>query len=175
MVNILYHFDWVFTISENLLSEKAEKISFDLWWILSQSVFFGCDTYLVEMVQYPLERYDQLEWAHPLGSQDQTYFCSCEPSGQLSMLPLELCKGHWRMGTQHWRIGTQHWFSTFMVAPKINTKTSCSIKLHECMRGRTCRKASRWLNLRTIQPWHWRDNSIKTPPHTKDILCQWHI
>jgi hypothetical protein len=40
---LLYHFDRVFTISENLLSEKAEKFSFDLRRILKRSIFFGRD------------------------------------------------------------------------------------------------------------------------------------
>jgi len=38
---ILYHFDRVFTISENLLSEKAENLTFDLWWILNRSIFLA--------------------------------------------------------------------------------------------------------------------------------------
>ena len=43
--HLLYHFDRVFTISEKLLSEKAEKLSFILWWILNQTVFLAvtCD------------------------------------------------------------------------------------------------------------------------------------
>ena len=36
----MYPFDQVFTISENLLSEQAEILSFDLWKILKRSVFF---------------------------------------------------------------------------------------------------------------------------------------
>jgi len=36
---VLYHFDQVFTILENSVSEKAEKLSFELRRILKQSVF----------------------------------------------------------------------------------------------------------------------------------------
>jgi hypothetical protein len=38
---LLYHFDQVFMILANLLSEKAEKFSFDLWCILNWSVFLA--------------------------------------------------------------------------------------------------------------------------------------
>jgi len=31
----------VFAISENLLSEKAEKFPFNLWWILNRPVFLA--------------------------------------------------------------------------------------------------------------------------------------
>jgi hypothetical protein len=36
-LHILYHFDQVFTILEILVSEKAEKFSSELRWILKQS------------------------------------------------------------------------------------------------------------------------------------------
>jgi len=36
---VLYHFDWVFTILEISLSEKAEKFSFSLWRFLKWSFF----------------------------------------------------------------------------------------------------------------------------------------
>ena len=42
---ILYHYDQVFTILKILVSEKSDKFSFELRWILKQSVFSAmmCD------------------------------------------------------------------------------------------------------------------------------------
>ena len=38
---VLYHFDQVFMILEVFVSEKADKFSFELRWILKRSVFLA--------------------------------------------------------------------------------------------------------------------------------------